>query len=179
MYMSYRYAGKLKVHKPNLIPESEFHIREERVKAQQSDSREKEKDESPRVSSKDDKLSSGKSTPTSTHSTKVKEEKPQAEKGMGVSLSGVKVKVEKVACESTTQSPTSTGGRNSKSHSPSEAQSKSATKEKGSEVGKSSSLSTTTQAKSRLSTEVASKGQLDGKGTFNGFSLPIFLHCRT
>ena len=39
-----RYAGMLKTHKQNLIPENEFHIREERVKAQQSDAKEKEKE---------------------------------------------------------------------------------------------------------------------------------------
>ena len=33
----YRYAGMLKSHKQNLVPESEFHIREERVKAQKTD----------------------------------------------------------------------------------------------------------------------------------------------
>ena len=32
-----RYAGMLKSHKQNLVPESEFHIREERVKAQKTD----------------------------------------------------------------------------------------------------------------------------------------------
>ena len=39
--LSFRYAGMLKTHKPNLVPESEFHNREERVKAQQSESENK------------------------------------------------------------------------------------------------------------------------------------------
>lgn len=37
MYLAHRYAGMLKSHKQNLVPESEFHIREERVKAQKTD----------------------------------------------------------------------------------------------------------------------------------------------
>ena len=36
-FLPHRYAGMLKSHKQNLVPESDFHIREERVKAQKTE----------------------------------------------------------------------------------------------------------------------------------------------
>lgn len=174
-----RYAGKLKLHKPNLIPESEFHIREERVKAQQSDNR--EKDEGPQVSSKNDRLSSGKSTPTSTQSLKIKEEKVppslkvkeeklQAERGRDESMSEVKVELRKVALgETPVQSIPYIGSKiskgNEKNPSLSETQIKLATKEKESETSKTSSLSAPTVGKTPQSAETQStKTQIEVKG---------------
>lgn len=67
LYMC-RYAGMLKTHKQNLIPENEFHIREERVKAQQSDAKEKER-EKESTKSESVKKEDGKSSSSSVASS--------------------------------------------------------------------------------------------------------------
>lgn len=173
--LPYSYAGKLKTHKTKLIPESEFHIREERVKAQQSDhkdadgvhgnsSKSSKSNTTPTHSSAktSSKITPGssKATPARTTPTsKPKDSKPQEKNSKEPFI--------KVTEASTLSS--SAGGKNSakssrsssgeRSHSPSEAK----TREKGGNGTKSSSSLSTTARKSRPSIETTSSNG-DEKG---------------
>ncbi|XP_064404641.1 THO complex subunit 2-like isoform X2 [Halichondria panicea] len=166
-------AGKLKAHKPNLIPEAEFHIREERVKAQQSDHKDdglrgaSSKSASKKVAPTSSKITSTKATPATTSRGSSKATPTSSSKTKDVKEKGN----EESAVKVTEDSDPSAGGKNSgkssrsssgertqstveRSQSPSETKAK----EKGGNGSKSSSSLSTTVRKSRTSIEGSSNG---------------------
>ena len=193
MCVFFRYAGKLKTHKQNLIQESDFHIREERVKAQQSD--QKDKEDNLRVPSS--KSASRKTTPTPTNASKatptssvkakeektakVKEDKPTPSvKAKEEKTSSVKVKEEKPSSErdkgmegsavevTEASAPPTTGGKkvakSSGSGERSESPKESKGKEKGSSEGSKSSSTSVQKPRSVASVDLTSNGTADEKG---------------